>query len=155
MSICKAYKDEVVSRSKALTWLCLIEKINERMPVYLERVLIPFLEFCFGLSDKKQESSFDSLVQIGFEVFVSIIFNGNLNQLNTDLKQKFKHGIYYKILRVHFNNISITFFKVDLNRYYKIKQSMNDKESWLNMFKYYFQVFPKKNFLDCEYLRMK
>ena len=35
---CKAYKDESVSKAKALSWLCLLETINERMPIYIDRV---------------------------------------------------------------------------------------------------------------------
>lgn len=38
------------------------------------------------------DHTFKSLVQMGFELFVSLIHNGDLTQLDDSLKQKFKYG---------------------------------------------------------------
>ena len=45
-------------------------------------------------SNLKPEHNFDSLNQIGFESYVSFIFNGNLNWLNDESKRIIKYGIY-------------------------------------------------------------
>ncbi len=47
---CKTYKEEDVSKSKILAWLGLIENLNEKLPNYLGKVFMPFLNYCFGLN---------------------------------------------------------------------------------------------------------
>ena len=49
---CKAYKDEELCRTKACAWLCLIENVNERLPEYTTRAMLPFFSYCFGIVDK-------------------------------------------------------------------------------------------------------
>ena len=49
---CKAYKDEDLCKTKANAWLCLIENVNERLPEYMNKVLIPFFNYCFGVLEK-------------------------------------------------------------------------------------------------------
>lgn len=46
----RSYKDEPSCRSRAVSWLCLIEHINERLGSYLESVVVPFLNYSFGFS---------------------------------------------------------------------------------------------------------
>ena len=46
----RSYKDEPSCRSRALSWLCLIEHINERLGSYLENVVVPFLNYSFGFN---------------------------------------------------------------------------------------------------------
>ena len=56
---------------------------------------MPFLEFCFGYNEKKQDKfdhSFESLFQMGCELFTAVMFNGNLSELPADLLSKFKYG---------------------------------------------------------------
>jgi hypothetical protein len=53
------------------------------------------------------EHNFQSLTQVGFEMLVSILFNGDLSWLNDNLKKKFKYGRVGK-------NIYILVFKLIL-----------------------------------------
>jgi hypothetical protein len=47
---CKTYKEEDVCKSKILAWLGLIENLNEKLPNYLGKIFVPFLNYCFGLN---------------------------------------------------------------------------------------------------------
>lgn len=49
---CKAYRNEPLCLTKASAWLCLIENINEKLPDYTTKALIPFFNYCFGVIDK-------------------------------------------------------------------------------------------------------
>ena len=48
---CKTYKEEDVCKAKILAWLSLIENINEKLPTHCIAVLIPFLNYCFGINE--------------------------------------------------------------------------------------------------------
>ncbi len=38
------------------------------------------------------DHTFESLIQMGFELFVSLVHNGNLLQLDDNLREKLKYG---------------------------------------------------------------
>ena len=50
------------------------------------------------------EHNFQSLTQVGFEMLVSILFNGDLSWLSDNLKKKFKHGIILKFFYFYYLN---------------------------------------------------
>lgn len=143
---CKAYKDENLSKTKANAWLCLIENINEKLPEYTLKTLLPFFNYCFGIVDKSLDliesgqklpknieltmidHSFDSLIQIGFELFVSLIHNGYLKQLDSSIRRNFRY--------------------VNEDKYYKIKSSLSNTSTWMYLLKYFFVVILKKASLN-------
>lgn len=47
---CKTYKDESVCKAKLLSWMCLIENLEDQLPKYSYKVLIPFFNYSFGLN---------------------------------------------------------------------------------------------------------
>jgi hypothetical protein len=110
----KSYKSDIVSKSKALTWLCLIENIGNRCSSYLTNVIIPFLNYCFGLSSESvthetesissqtdnlmkskragttipstATTTFsESLYKIGIEFYVSFLCNGSRDNIPADI----------------------------------------------------------------------
>ena len=112
---CKTYKEEDVCKAKICAWLCLVENINEKLPAHFTTVLMPFLNYCLGVNETHHDSKdskahsesileevkslapdhhYTTLTHIGFEAFVSILFNGDLNWTNKDkeLRKKFKYG---------------------------------------------------------------
>jgi hypothetical protein len=110
----KSYKSDIVSKSKALTWLCLIENIGNRCSSYLTNVIIPFLNYCFGLSSESMTHETESissqtdnlmkskragttipstatttfsesLYKIGIEFYVSFLCNGSRDNIPADI----------------------------------------------------------------------
>ena len=139
---CKGYKDASLCLTKASAWLCLIENINEKLPEYTSKALIPFFNYCFSVSDKTVDQddskgiditfaelhNFESLTQIGFELFISIVHNGDMTLLDAESQKKLKH--------------------VSPNCYYKIKNTLSTTATWIYMIRYLFSYILKKPFLD-------
>ena len=51
MNKCKTFKEEEVCRAKILAWVRLIENVNNKLPDYFTMVVVPFFNYCFGLSN--------------------------------------------------------------------------------------------------------
>ncbi|CAF0955839.1 unnamed protein product [Brachionus calyciflorus] len=145
---CKTFKDECVCKAKCLAWMCLIENLKEQLPNYAQKVLLPFFNFCFGLNsfmvekeiffegeeDNEEKSEnvkklliakiqsehdFKSLIQIGSEVLVSIVFNGHVKC--EELSKK------------------LTYVGTNLN--YGLNELLNDRVTWMFIMKYFFDIF--------------
>ena len=70
---CKTYKEEDVCRAKICAWLCLIENINENLPSHFLAVVLPFLNYCFGINEqisgniqKNKQNHRNSLMYISY-----------------------------------------------------------------------------------------
>ena len=104
----------MLANQKALTWLCLIENIGNRCSSYLTNVIIPFLNYCFGLSSESMTHETESissqtdnlmkskragttipstatttfsesLYKIGIEFYVSFLCNGSRDNIPADI----------------------------------------------------------------------
>jgi hypothetical protein len=145
LSKCKTYEEEDVCKAKISAWLRLLETINERLPSQFVQVCAPLLNYCFGINEQVAADcklkwdveltlsspltpthQYPNLTHIGFEIFVSILFNGDLKWLDRDqeLRKKFKH--------------------VNINREYNIRSVLNEPGAFVMMIKVYFKLFLAK-----------
>ncbi len=58
---CKTYKEEDVCKSKILAWLSLIENLNDKLPPYVVKVFLPFLNYCLGLNQLNESLSLGTI----------------------------------------------------------------------------------------------
>ena len=88
MNKCKTFKEEDVCKAKILAWVRLIENVNNKLPEHFAKVVVPFLNYCFGLTNLNESGRNIKINE--FELNLFLFFILKTKTMRTRLKARNK-----------------------------------------------------------------